>query len=110
MLLAVMIPGAPLSIKVVGVFLAGAGLARLGVPHWAAEWLRQNSDRLTRAVDPGASEVAETPRVPLEDLLAATPDGGTADMPGAARPHDGTAAGQEQPASPASAGSDSHQP
>jgi hypothetical protein len=90
MLLAVMIPGAPLSIKVVGVFLAAAGLARLGLPRRAAEWLRQNSGRLTEAVDPSAAEVAQTPRVPLEDLLAppaAAPPAGDAAAGGSSAVH-----------------------
>jgi hypothetical protein len=81
MLLAVVIPGAPLSIKIVGLFLAAAGLARLRMPRRAAEWLRQNSDRLIEVVDPSAEEVAQTPRVPLDELL--TPqrpgEGGLAD-------------------------------
>lgn len=108
MLLAVMIPGAPFSIKIVGLFLTAAGLARLGIPRRLAGWLQQNKDRLTEAVDPGAAVVAQTPRVPLEDLLGSPPAGGVADGPArgmaderaAAPPAHGTPAGQEQPGGP----------
>jgi hypothetical protein len=79
MLLAVVIPGAPFSVKVVGVFLAAAGFARLGLPRRLTDWLRRNKDRLTEAVDPGAAVVAQTPRVPLEDLLASPAAGGVAE-------------------------------
>lgn len=82
MLLAVVIPGAPLSIKIVGLFLAAVGLARLRMPRRAAEWLRQNSDRLIEVVDPSAEEVAQTPRVPLDELLTPQcPGEGPADTP-----------------------------
>jgi hypothetical protein len=79
MLLAVVIPGAPLSIKIVGLFLAAVGLARLRMPRRVAEWLRQNSGRLIDVVDPSAEEVARTPRVPLDELLMPVPGEGPAD-------------------------------
>jgi hypothetical protein len=82
MLLAVVIPGAPLSIKIVGVFLAAAGLARLRLPGRAFDWLRQNSDRIMEAVDPGSAEVANTPRVPLDDLFSAVPGEAAGQLPG----------------------------
>jgi hypothetical protein len=69
MLLSVVITGAPVSIKIVAVFLLAAGLVRLGLPRQAAVWLDQHKERITAAVDPGAAEVAQTPRVPLDELL-----------------------------------------
>jgi hypothetical protein len=75
-LLAVVIPGAPLSIKIVGLFLAAAGLVTLQMPRRATEWLRHNSDRLMEVVDPSAEEVAQTPRVPLDELLTPGPGNG----------------------------------
>jgi hypothetical protein len=98
MLLAVVIPGAPLSIKIVGLFLAAAGLARLRMPRRAAEWLRQNSGRLMEVVDPSALEVAETPRVPLDELLTPVPDEGPADVLKAPAGDAGTADTLDTPA------------
>lgn len=90
MLASVLIAGAPFSIKLVAVFLVAAGLARLGLPRQATEWLRQNSGRITEAVDPSAAEVAGTPRVPLDELLAPVPRDGVAGAPGTPAPDDGT--------------------
>jgi hypothetical protein len=81
MLLSVLIAGAPFSIKLVAVFLVAAGLARLGLPRRATEWWRQNSGRITEAVDPSAAAVAGTPRVPLDELLVPVPGDGAAGTP-----------------------------
>lgn len=86
MLLSVLIVGAPFSIKFVAVFLVVAGTVRLGLPHWAADWLQRNSGRITEAVDPSAAEVAETPRVPLDDLLVPVSDDDAGGAPEAPAP------------------------
>lgn len=89
MLLSVLISGAPFSLQFVAVFPVVAGMVRLGLPGWATDWLRQNSGRITEAVDPSAAEVAETPRVPLDDLLVPVPDDGAGSAPEAPAPADG---------------------
>jgi hypothetical protein len=79
LLVAMLIPGAPVSIKIVGLTVVAVGLTRFGLPRRVTEWLRDNSGRLTEVVDPSAEAVAEMPRVPLDDLLDPPPAEGAGD-------------------------------
>lgn len=97
MLLSLLIAGAPFSIKIVAVFLVSAGLIRLGLARRAAAWLRQNSARITEAVDPSAAELAGTPRVPLDELFLPVPGDGAAVRPLGPAPGDDTGRQVHQP-------------
>jgi hypothetical protein len=88
----VVIPGAPLSIKVTGLLLVAIGLARLRTPRRAAEWLRSHRERLTEALDPSAAE-ADLPRVPLDELLDPVPADGAPDSQPGPVPRDDAAGG-----------------
>ena len=73
LLLSLLIPAAPLSIKIVGFLLLATGLARLRLPQQTVGWLRSHLDRAARVLDPGAGE-PETPAASLDELLSAAPE------------------------------------
>jgi len=73
LLLTLLIPAAPLSIKIVGFLLLVAGLARLRLPHQAVGWLRSRFDRVAAVLDRDAGEPEMQP-ASLEELLNAVPE------------------------------------
>jgi hypothetical protein len=73
LLLTLLIPGAPVSIKVAGFVLLVAGLARLRLPQSAVGWLRSRFDQVSGVLEPGAGE-PEAPLASLDELLSAAPE------------------------------------
>jgi hypothetical protein len=73
LLVTLVIPGAPLSIKVVGFVLLVAGLSQLRLPRGSISRLRRQFDRVIGVLDPGTDE-PEAPSASLDELLRAVPD------------------------------------
>jgi hypothetical protein len=73
LLLSLLVPAAPLSIKIVGFLLLVTGLARLRLPQQAVGWLRSRFDQAAVVLNPGAGE-PEAPAASLDELLSAAPE------------------------------------
>ena len=73
LLLSVLIPAAPLSIKVAGFLLLVTGLRRLRLPQHSAGKLRSRFDRIVGVLDRGAGE-PDAPLASLDELLPAVPE------------------------------------
>ena len=73
LLVTLVVPAAPLSIKVVGFVLLVAGLSQLRLPQGSTSWLRSRFDRVMRVLDPGADE-PEMPPASLDELLSTVPE------------------------------------